>query len=426
MFTYNIGMKRVVFHVDVNSAYLSWEAVYRLTHLDGTLDLRTIPSAVGGDVAKRRGIILAKSLPAKKYGVRTGETIVEARKKCPDLMLVPPHYGLYERASEALIQILKEYSPQVEQFSIDEAFLDMTGMEKMFGKPETAAAALRDRIREELGFTVNIGVAENKLLAKMASDFEKPDKVHTLFKEEISVKMWPLPVRDLFLVGHATERKLDQLGIHTIGELAGTDVRTLRSHLKKHGEIIWNFANGRDVSLVEAEPAENKGYGNSTTIAFDVTDDITAKRVLLSLAETVAARLRQDGKKAELISVSIKDSNLHTVSHQMQLSTASDITMEIYLAACRLFDELWDQSPIRHLGIHAGRLGGNAARQLNIFDKTDYEKLEKLDAALDDIRRHHGQDAVMRASFLKSPVDHMSGGVSREKRTVDYTKEKIE
>lgn len=412
--------------MDVNSAYLSWEAVYRLKHLGGTLDLRTIPAAVGGDMAKRRGIILAKSLPAKKYGVKTGEPIVDAKRKCPELMLVSPHYGLYERASEALIGILKEYSPQVEQFSIDEAFLDMTGMERLFGEPREAAAALKDRIREELGFTVNIGVASNKLLAKMASDFEKPDKVHTLFLEEIPEKMWPLPVRELFLVGHATERKLDQLGIHTIGELARTDGRILRSHLKKHGEIIWDFANGRDVSLVEAEPAENKGYGNSTTIAFDVTDAGTAKQVLLSLAETVAARLRDDGKKAELVSVSIKDSSLRTVSHQTALPTASDITMEIYRTACRLFDELWDQSPIRHLGIHTGRLGDGEARQLNIFDKTDYEKLEKLDSALDKIRRCHGQDAVMRASFLKSPFDHMSGGISREKRTVDYTKEEIE
>ena len=412
--------------MDVNSAVLSWEAVYRLKHLGGTLDLRTIPSAVGGDMAKRRGIILAKSLPAKKYGVRTGETVVEAKKKCPELMLVAPHYGLYERSSAALIKILKEYSPQVEQFSVDEAFLDMTGMERLFGEPREAAAALKDRIREELGFTVNIGVSSNKLLAKMASDFEKPDKVHTLFPEEIQEKMWHLPVRELFLVGSATERKLNHLGIETIGELACTDVRILKAHLKKHGEVIWAFANGRDAGLVEAEPPENKGYGNSTTIAFDVTDRETARRVLLSLAETVAARLRKHGKKAELVSVSIKDSGLHTVSHQTVLPAASDITMEIYTAACRLFDELWDGAPIRHLGIHTGRLGEGEARQLNIFDGTDYEKLEKLDAALDNIRKRHGQDAVMRASFLKSSLDHMAGGITRERRTVDYTKEKIQ
>ncbi len=412
--------------MDVNSAFLSWEAAYRLTHLGGTLDLRTIPSAVGGDMEKRRGIILAKSLPAKKYGVRTGESIVEAKGKCPELMLVSPHYGLYERASAALMKILREYSPKVEPFSIDEAFLDMTGTERLFGSPQTAAEALRDRIRDTLGFTVNIGVSSNKLLAKMASDFEKPDKVHTLFPEEIPEKMWPMPVRELFFVGRATEKKLEKLGILTIGQLANTDVKILTAHLKKHGEIIWEFANGRDVSLVETEPAENKGYGNSTTIAFDVADRETARLVLLSLAETVAARLRKHGKKAELVSVSIKNNELHTVSHQTVLAVPSDITDEIYGAACCLFNELWDGSPIRHLGIHTGRLKEGQARQLNIFDQTDYEKLEKLDAALDAIRNRHGKDAVMRASFLKSPLDHMSGGISREKHTVDYTKEKIQ
>lgn len=416
----------MIFHVDVNSAFLSWEAVYRLTHLGGTLDLRTIPSAVGGDMAKRRGIILAKSLPAKKYGVRTGETILEAKRKCPELMIVPPHYALYNRASMALMEILKEYSPQVEQFSVDEAFLDMTGMEKLFGEPKEAAFQLKERIRNELGFTVNIGVSTNKLLAKMASDFEKPDKVHTLFPNEIPEKMWPMPVRELFFVGRSTEKKLGQLGIRTIGDLACTDVRILKSHLKKHGETIWEFANGRDVSVVEAEPAENKGYGNSTTIAFDVTDRDTARLVLLSLSETVTARLRRDGKKAELVSVSIKDNELHTVSHQKVLTAASDITYEIYSAACQLFDELWDGSPIRHLGVHTGKLGDSGARQLNIFDNVDYEKLERLDAALDSIRSKHGQDSVMRASFLNSPLDHMTGGISREKRTVDYTKEEIE
>lgn len=425
MFGYNKNMRQVIFHVDVNSAFLSWEAEYRLSHLGGTLDLRTIPSAVGGDMEKRRGIILAKSLPAKKYGIRTGETIMEAKRKCPDLMLVPPHYGLYERASKALMEILKEYSPRVEQFSIDEAFLDMTGMEELFGEPKEAAEALKNRIRDTLGFTVNIGVSSNKLLAKMASDFEKPDKVHTLFPEEIPEKMWPMPVRELFFVGRATETKLSRLGIRTIGDLANTDVKVMKAYLKKHGEVIWEFANGHDVSLVEAEPAENKGYGNSTTIAFDVTDGETAKLVLLSLSETVTARLRKHGKKAELISVSIKNSDLHTVSHQAVLPVPSDITYEIYREACRLFDELWDGSPIRHLGIHTGKLGEGSARQLNIFDNTDYEKFEKLDAALDKIRNRHGQDSVMRASFLKSPLDHMTGGISREKRTVDYTKEKV-
>ena len=421
MFEYNDGMRRVIFHVDVNSAFLSWEAVYRLNVRKEKQDLRTTPSAVGGDMAKRRGIILAKSLPAKKYGIKTGETIVEAKKKCPNLLLVPPNHALYKKASSAMMEILKEYSPQVEQFSVDEAFLDMTGMEGLFGEPLEAANAIRERIRDTLGFTVNIGISSNKLLAKMASDFEKPDKVHTLFPEEIQEKMWPMPVGELFLVGRATEKKLAQLGIRTIGELARTDVKIIKAHLKKHGEVVWEFANGRDVSVVESVDAvsENKGYGNSTTIAFDVTDRETACLVLLSLAETVAARLRKHSKKAELISVTIKNSELHSVSHQAVLPVPSDITFEIYRMACQLFDELWDGSPIRLLGVHAGKLGESAARQISIFDKTDYEKLERLDAALDAIRLRHGNDSIMRASFLKSPVEHMPGKESREKKKTE-------
>lgn len=413
-------MKQIVFHVDVNSAFLSWEAAERLKTDANAPDLREIPAAVGGDMAKRHGVILAKSVPAKKYGVRTGESIVEAKRKCPNLLIVPPNHALYNQRSKALMDILKEYSPQVEQFSVDEAFLDMTGMEALFGEPMEAACKIKDRIREELGFTVNIGISTNKLLSKMASDFEKPDKVHTLFPEEIEKKMWPMPVGDLYLVGQATEKKLSQLGIRTIGDLARMDVKVLKTHLKKHGEIIWEFANGRDVSVVETEPAENKGYGNSTTIAFDVTDRDTAAQVLLSLSETVAARLRKHGKKAELLSVSIKDNNLHTVSHQEVLEVPSDITYEIYTAACRLFDELWDGSPIRLLGIRAEKVGDTMARQLNIFDRTDYEKLERLDAALDAIRMRHGKDSVMRASFLNSPFDHMTGkGAGKKKNPND-------
>ena len=221
------GKERVIFHIDVNSAFLSWEAVYRLYHLGGTVDLRKEVSAVGGDMAMRHGIILAKSIPAKKYHIKTGETILEARQKCPDLMLVPPNYRLYEQCSKAFMDILRKYSPSVEQYSIDEAFVDMTGTDKLWGSPMEAANRLKNEIRDTLGFTVNIGISENKLLAKMASDFEKPDRVHTLWKSEIRKKMWPLPVSDLFFVGRATAKKLFSLGIQTIGQLAQADPAVL-------------------------------------------------------------------------------------------------------------------------------------------------------------------------------------------------------
>jgi len=418
---------RIIFHVDVNSAFLSWEAVYRLHHLGGSLDLRTIPSAVGGDIAKRHGIILAKSIPAKKYKIQTGESVTDALKKCPELTLVPPNYGLYEKNSRAMMDILHRYSDAVEQYSIDEAFMDMTGTRRLYGNPVMAAAALKDEIFDKLGFTVNIGVADNKLLAKMASDFQKPNQVHTLFSWEIREKMWPLPLRDLFLLGAASERNLHSMGIRTIGELARTDVNVLRMHLKKHGETLWNFANGRDVAEVEAVPPENKGYGNSTTISFDVTDSDTAKQVLLSLTETVARRLRKYEVRAQLVSVSVRFADLSWESHQGVLDSATNITKELYQEAARLFDEMWNGMPIRHLGVHTGRIRKKEEyRQRSLFETMDYEKQERLDAAVDEIRNRFGTDSLVRASFLKQDrIDHMSGGISREKRSVDYSKEQV-
>ena len=420
-------MKRVIFHIDVNSAFLSWEAVYRLHHLGAGKDLREEIAAVGGDMAMRHGIILARSIPAKKFGIRTGESIMEAKQKCPQLKLVPPNYYLYEKCSEAFMEILRQYSPDVEQYSVYEAFVDMSGTEKLWGRPVDAANQIREQIRSELGFTVNIGVSENKLLAKMASDFQKPDRVHTLWREEIPEKMWPLPVSDLFFVGRATAKKLFSLGIKTIGDLAGTDPGILRCHLKKQGEIIWGFANGINVSVVQSEAPANKGYGNSTTIAFDVCDASTAKLVLLSLAETVGMRLREAGVRAEVIAVGIRYFDLSYASHQMTLENATNTTMELHRYACRLFDDLWDGTPIRHLGIHTGRIrDGFYMRQMDMFDDTDYERLEKLDNTVDSIRRRYGNDSMKRTAFLGSSIDHMGGGISREKRTVDYTKIQIE
>ena len=418
--------RRIIFHIDVNSAFLSWEAVYRIHHLGGKLDLRDIPSAVGGDISKRHGIILAKSIPAKKYNIKTGEPVTDALRKCPDLVLVPPNYNLYQKSSKAFLEILKDYSPSVEQYSIDESYLDMTGTESLFGEPEYVANEIRKRVYKELGFTVNVGISNNKVLAKMASDFRKPNLVHTLWIDEIKEKMWPLSVSELFFVGRATTRKLYGIGIKTIGELAQADLSIIKTHFGKHGEVIWSFANGIDFSVVEPTPPPNKGYGNSTTIAFDVTDANTAKLVLLSLAETVSARLRDDVVKVKLVSVGIRDYNLRYYSHQKKLKAATNITREIYESACQVFDEMWDKVPIRHLGIHTSQVVTEETRQLNLFDDMDYEKQERLDRAIDDIRKKFGVDSVIRASFAKSDrIDHMSGGISREKRTVNYDKQNI-
>lgn len=399
-------MEKVIFHVDVNSAFLSWEAVSRLRQGD-TLDLREIPSAVAGDKNKRHGIILAKSTLAKQYGVQTGEPIVDALKKCPNLVLVPPHHGMYEEYSKAFTDILNDFSPCVEKCSIDEAYCDMTGMSALFGPPVEAAHKIKDRVKNELGFTVNVGISCNKLLAKMASDFRKPDLVHTLYPSEISDKMWVLPVGELFFVGKSTVKKLNTLGIYTIGELAKTDVEILKAHLKKHGEVIHSFANGRDASIISQEEVKNKGYGNSTTISFDVEEESTAKMILLSLAETVAARLRRDGMMANVVSVSIVDFEFRHSSHQMTLLSPTHNSNEIHKAACSLFDELWDGTPIRNLGIQTSKVvSEDVERQMNLFGFETDEKREKLDQAIDRIRNRYGTTAIQRASLVKKETDH--------------------
>ena len=352
---------------------------------------------------------------------------MEAKQKCPDLIIVPPNYNLYEQCSAAFMRILREYSDTVEQYSIDEAFVDMTATYHLFGTPEETAQIIKNRIRDELGFTVNIGISTNKLLAKMASDFKKPDMVHTLYPHEIERKMWPLSVSDLFFVGRATTKKLFTMGIKTIGELAKCDPVWLRTILKKQGEVVWSFANGIDFSPVITEPPANKGYGNSTTTPFDVMDTETAKVVLLALAETVGKRLRQDDVRISVVSVGIRASDLSYCSHQKVLTTATNITNEIHKAACELFDELWRGQPIRHLGIHTSKVQeDDCMRQLFFFEDVDYEKLIAVDRTVDAIRDRFGNDSVKRAVFVKHPIDHMSGGISREKREVDYSRIKVE
>lgn len=419
-------MKRVIFHVDVNSAFLSWEACYRIHHLGGKQDLRKMVSAVGGDQEKRHGIILAKSIPAKKFHIQTGETVVSAKEKCPDLTLVPPNYDLYNKSSKALIKLLSEYTDKIEQYSIDEAFLDMTGC---CDDSERTAHEIKDRVHAQLGFTVHIGVSENKLLAKMASDFMKPDRVHTLWKSEIQTKMWPLPVSELFYVGHASLNKLRKLGIHTIGELAATDPGILQAHMKSQGLLIWQYANGIDETAVIATPPPAKGYGNSLTTPQDITEPGIAKQYLLSLSETIAARLRADSVKIGVVSISLRDWDLRFYGHQITLSVPTDLTMEIYHAACQCLSELWDGTPLRHLGIHTSSVTTDQYRQMQLFDTVDYEKAKRMEKTVDRIRKKYGMDSIKRACFLPSAgnmeVDHMAGGISREKRTVDYTKERI-
>lgn len=392
--------ERIIFHVDVNSAFLSWEAVERLRQGEEP-DLRTVPSIVGGDREKRHGIVLAKSIPAKRYGISTGEPIVDALRKCPNLICVPARHGLYSKCSRAFIEVLSRFAPVIEQVSVDEAFADMTGTRLLFGEPLEAAALIKDTIREELGFTVNVGISSNKLLAKMASDFQKPDRIHTLFPDEIQEKMWPLPIGDLFFVGHAAEQTLRSLGIRTIGDLARSNPALIRSHLKKQGEVIWNYANGIDCRPVASEPSDAKCYGNETTLPKDVSDPEEACAVLLSLSESVAARLRTDQVKAACITVKYTDYRFASQSHQRTLTSATNVTEEIYQTAVSLLTEMWENRiPLRLLGVSASRLTDDDIYQYHLFDSEKHERLGKLDSAIDSIRSKYGSDAIKRGRFL--------------------------
>lgn len=398
-------MERVIFHIDVNNAFLSWEAHYRITELGEKLDLRTVASAIGGDEETRHGIIVAKSPIAKSYGVKTAETLNDARRKCPNLLIVPPRHEVYKEYSHKLLSLLQEYSDTIEKFSIDEAFVDMTAAFRQIDQdPIQTADQLRQTIRDRLGFTVNIGVSSCKILAKMASDFEKPDKVHSLFPDEIQKKMWPLPVGDLLFVGRSTRQHLYNLGIRTIGELAQFDRGIILSHLGKHGGLIHDYANGIDPSPVVSEAADAKGYGNSTTISHDVTDSAEAKKYLLSLCESVGARLRKDHVCAGVVAVSIKNNAFIKNSHQCTLASPTNATTEIYNHICRLFEECWDGSPIRLLGVSTTKISSESMRQISLLDDWEpghYQRREKLDSAIDDIRRKFGENAIMRARFLE-------------------------
>lgn len=413
--------ERVIFHVDANSAFLSWSAAYRVKVLGEETDLRDVPSVVAGDKASRHSIILAKSVPAKKYGIQTGEPLFQALEKCPGLVVIPPDYELYVQASRHFVDMLREFSPAVEQYSIDEAWVDMTGTQRLWGTPRLAAELMRRRINEELGFTVNIGISSNKLLAKMAGDFEKPNKVHTLFPEEMTEKFFPLPVRDLFLVGAATEKKLQMLGIYTIGELAAADVRVLKKRLGKQGELLWHFANGRNADAVTPEPAENKSYGNATTTSHDVVTSEEAYQVLLSLCETVATRLRKDGKCGSCVSIHLRTNEFRHFSHQCVLHGATNITTDIFEASCRLFDEAWDGiTPLRQLGVQVTRLSGEPYQQFDFFSglsPVQFERKLRLDETVDALRDKYGEDIIRRAKFASGTEPHMAGGLSKERRT---------
>ena len=402
-------MQRLIFHVDVNSAFLSWEATKRVKQ--GLPDLREIPSCIGGDPKKRTGIVVAKSIPAKKYGVQTGEPVGLALQKCPDLVCVPSDFALYDRCSKAFKSICASYAPVMESFSIDEVFLDMTGTGQIYLDPIATACEIKDRIYRELGFTVNVGISTNKLLAKMASDFEKPNKVHTLYPEEVPQKMWPLPVRDLLFLGKASEKKLIQNGIHTIGDLAQANEKEIQMLLgEKSGHQLYLSANGIDDSPVKAQRDEAKGISVETTFDEDIVSYEQIFPILLSQCDIVAARMRREGKKCNCVAVSFRTLEFKNKSHQRKLENPTDVTDEIYQNVKRLFQESWSGQPLRLIGVALTGLTEDSFVQMSLFeDPKKREQQKKLDEAMDNIRKKFGNDKISRASTM-----NVSGRIARK------------
>ncbi len=404
----------IIFHIDVNSAFLSWTAADRLQKGD-KVDLRQIPSIIGGDMTKRHGVVLAKSIPAKAYGIATGEPVANAMRKCPSLVCAAPDHKMYSEKSHALMEYLMQICPEIEQVSIDECFMNYTPIRKNYASPESAAHIIKDTIREKFGFTVNIGISDRKVLAKMASDFKKPDLVHTLYSREIRQKMWPLPVSSLFMCGRSSAAALHNLGIRTIGDLACTPVDILEAHLKSHGRLLWEYANGKDSSGLFSEPAKAKGISHSLTLSADVLSKEAAYKILLTLSEAVTGRLRSSAKLAGMVCTEIKYATFRSVSHQCILPTATASTKVVYETACRLFDELWDGSAVRLLGIRLSHFTApDEPVQMSLFDLSPSEKnafgqaasekkLVQLDKTLDHIRSRFGNNAIKRGSLLNSP-----------------------
>ena len=392
-------MQREILHVDVNNAFLSWLAVYKLEQGE-SLDIRTIPAVIGGDEKQRHGIVLAKSNLAKQFGIKTGEPLYSARKKCPTIKIYESNFKVYKKYSDMLFELLQEYSFKIERFSIDECFIDMTEFLNN-RKLIDVAYEISKRVREELKFTVNIGVAHNKLLAKMASDFQKPNRVHTLYEKEILRKMWNLPISELFMVGRRTLPKLYNMNIKTIEDLAKTDKNLLIKKFGKFGKVMWEYANGIDDSEVNYLKQKPKGVGNSTTVSQDITNIEKIEEVLLALTEHTTYRLRKHNMLGNVVSVQLRTSDFKNYSHQRKLNFSTNSTKEIFKTAKELVRQLYNNEPIRLIGIRIDNLCEEEEKQISLFEDVNIKKQEKLDKVVDNIKDKFGYEMITRAGDMK-------------------------
>ena len=393
-------MERQILHVDVNNAFLSWTAIDMLKN-GSQIDIREIPAIIGGDESKRSGIVLAKSMKAKECGIKTADTIYQARIKCPGLKIYPSNFKVYREYSNKLYNLLLEYTDRIERFSIDECFLDMTNY-LMNDALINKAKEINKRVKEELGFTVNVGVAHNKLLAKMASDFTKPDRVHTLYEKEIPDKMWTLPVSELFMLGKRTVPKLYNMQIKTIGDLARTDKRILQDKFGKHGIMMWEYANGIDESEVKYLKEKPKGIGNSVTLPEDISNIEKLEEILLALTEQVTYRLRKQKMLAKVVNVQLRTKDFVDTSHQRKMLSATASTKEIFNNAKELLKQMYRKgTPIRLIGLRLDDLTDKEEMQISLFDNVKDRKQEKLDKAIDSLKDKYGYDLITRAGNME-------------------------
>lgn len=388
-------MEKTILHVDCNKFYASVECLHHP-------ELRNQPVAVGGSEETRHGIILTKNEIASKYGITVGEPLWKARQKCPDLIVVPPNFPLYVRFSKMARNIYQDYSDYIEPFGLDENWIDVTG-DKRGG--EDIALEIKERIKAELGITVSIGVSFNKVFAKFGSDYKKPDAVTVITKNNFRDIVWPCPCSDLLLVGPATTKKLNSYGLYTIGDLALSDLKFIKSILGKNGEIIHNFANGLDCSAVSHKDDERavKSIGNSTTTPRDMVTDEDVKAVITVLGESVARRMREQGLKGKTVTITVRDKNLYHFTRQCKLNNATDVSIEIIKTAMKIFRNNYSwNNPIRSIGIAVSDFNIEEGIQYDLSGSVEKrEKLERLERAVDDIRRRFGNYAVQRASLLK-------------------------
>lgn len=395
--------KRIIFHIDVNNAFLSWSAV-KLLNNGYKVDIRKIPSIIGGDESKRRGIVLAKSPIAKKYGIKTAETLYSARKKCPKLKVFSPDYEWYYKQSRLFHNYLKQYSPNILKYSVDEAFIDFTGTKYMYNDYIKLAYKIKDDIKSKFGFTVNVGIANNMLCAKMASDFQKPDRVHTLFRDEVKTKMWPLPIEDLFMVGKSSSKILRTIGINTIGDLANCDIRILKKHFKNQAQFLLDSANGIDYSKVEKSISKTESISTTETLIKDISDKEELKDILFRQTDDVSRQLRKKEKYCNVVAIIYKNNNFESYTKQIKLDNATNDTNEIYKVVLHLLNISFRGEPIRLIGVRLADLSSDRVEQISLFDKEIKKDSTSADfqKVVDSLNSKFGSNSVIPASMKKN------------------------